>query len=51
MSCCADDACGDGKKSDLKNIELSDEDEFSDEEVEEDHQDITKFKTKYDTRV
>ena len=50
MSCCADDACQDGKK-DLKDIELTDEDEFSEDEIVEDHEDVVKFKEQYDTRV
>jgi hypothetical protein len=49
MSCCADDNCADNIK-DLKGIELTD-DEMSDEEFEEEHEEVVKFKTKYDTRV
>ena len=48
---CADDACCDGKKTDLKEIELTDDDEFEEEFEEEDHEDVLKFKEKYDTRV
>jgi hypothetical protein len=41
------------KKADLKNIDLdlSEGDEFSDDEIVEDHKDVVKFKEQYDTRV
>ena len=51
MSCCADDGCQDGKTKDLNEIELSDDDEFSEDEIVEDHEDVLKFKEQYDTRV
>jgi len=47
---CADEACCESKK-DIKEIELTDDDEFEEEFEEEDHEDVLKFKEKYDTRV
>jgi len=48
MSCCADDGCGDAAKKNLDDIELTESE--SEEEVQEDHDDVVKFKTKYETR-